>query len=330
MVRAFWSYRIDDDRHDRGMLTTLAQAVRDEFAMIAGAELELFIDTDLAWGDDWRDRIEAAVASAAFFIPVLTPRYFQSTFCREEFLAFVSKAKRIGLADRVLSLLYVPVPDLSCDAPDALMALAARYQHQDITALRAAEPHDREFRATVRALARSLLDLSRAAAPSGADPGAYDALIRSASAAVPRLASSLAGFHTELVALQAPITSSLLVTTVPGPPTDLIPLTARLDTHATRFAEDVVRVDTDVRAVLGWPDSGLDTAALSGRQRFRERVTEIAAETAALSSAITRLTTTLGDIRARTPTLRDVLTRAEGALMKFTDAERVFAGWVTP
>jgi hypothetical protein len=67
-----------------------------------------------------------------FFIPVLTPRYFRSEPCREEFRAFVGKARQIGITERVLSLIYINVPDLHMASKDELKVWAATYQHEPI------------------------------------------------------------------------------------------------------------------------------------------------------------------------------------------------------
>ncbi len=82
-VAGFWSYAHDDDKLDNGAILKLAHLIAEEFALLSGEPLNLFIDQDsIAWGDAWRERINSALAQTTFFIPVITPRYFLQPECR--------------------------------------------------------------------------------------------------------------------------------------------------------------------------------------------------------------------------------------------------------
>ena len=71
-----------------------------------------FLDKDaIKWGDEWKNKIDSSLASVAFFIPVLTPRYFMSPECRSELQYFARRATSLGLKELVLPLLYLDVPD---------------------------------------------------------------------------------------------------------------------------------------------------------------------------------------------------------------------------
>lgn len=80
--KGFWSYVHADEEAEGGRIARLARDVRDQFQVLTSEPLELFLDRDpLSWGDAWRDKIDSNLASVAFFIPVLTPRYFMSPEC---------------------------------------------------------------------------------------------------------------------------------------------------------------------------------------------------------------------------------------------------------
>jgi hypothetical protein len=57
--------------------------------MKTASTLEVFLDRDsIRWGEEWRERIDSAVAGTTFFIPIVTPRYFLRKECRRELLSF--------------------------------------------------------------------------------------------------------------------------------------------------------------------------------------------------------------------------------------------------
>src|ERR1700741_4459468 len=91
--QGFWSYVHADDQADGGRISRLARDVVAQFEILTGEALELFLDRDaIQWGEAWRNRIDASLASVVFFIPVLTPRYFMSPECRRELQFFARKS----------------------------------------------------------------------------------------------------------------------------------------------------------------------------------------------------------------------------------------------
>ena len=93
----FWSYAHDDDELDSGGILKLARHIEEEYNLLSGEPLELFIDHDsIAWGNEWRQRINYALAKPTFFIPIITPRYFTRPECRRELLALLRKRKALA------------------------------------------------------------------------------------------------------------------------------------------------------------------------------------------------------------------------------------------
>ena len=133
---AFWSYAHEDDEKARGGILELAKLISDEYSLLKGEELRLFIDTDIQWGEEWRQRIENALVATTFFIPVVTPRYFTREECLNELFQFVARASGLGVIELVCPILYVMVDDLKEDSKDAAKAQIARMQYVDWTTLR--------------------------------------------------------------------------------------------------------------------------------------------------------------------------------------------------
>ncbi|NQX27688.1 TIR domain-containing protein [Microbacteriaceae bacterium VKM Ac-2854] len=157
---AFWSYTHEDNDRQGGRVLDLAKALRDEFAVSTGDELELFVDrTALSWGDAWRDRIEEAVGKVPFFIPVVTPKFLRSEECRKEIIAFNREANSRGVGRLLLPIVYIDVPNLVEDSDDEVLALIARTQYVRWSHLRLKAPNDPAVLEATNGLALRLRDL---------------------------------------------------------------------------------------------------------------------------------------------------------------------------
>ena len=161
-VFGFWSYAHEDNELDNGAILELARLLAEEYNLISGEPLELFLDCDsIAWGEEWRNRIDAALTQTTFFIPIVTPRYFTRPECLRELLEFTAKAKSLGVQELLLPILYVEPQGFSTESPDEALALVAKTQYVDWRANRLVEFHSRKYRIVVNALARRLLEIRR-------------------------------------------------------------------------------------------------------------------------------------------------------------------------
>ncbi len=160
---ALWSYVHDDDNADNERISRLARDVSSQYEMLTGEELNVFLDKDaIEWGEEWRDRIDKSLISVPLFIPVLTPRYFQSSECRRELQFFAHNATELGEKELVLPLLYVDVPSLHEEAPsDDLIALIKTFQWEDWRDLRFTEVDSEKYRRGVDKLATRLVEANR-------------------------------------------------------------------------------------------------------------------------------------------------------------------------
>jgi len=164
-VRAFWSYVHADDEAEGGRICRLARDVVAQYQLLTGEAIELFLDRDdIKWGDAWRDRIDSSIQSAAFFVPVLTPRFFMSPECLREFQLFARQATELGVTDLVLPLHYVNVPALSEDELDSdLVALVREFQWEDWRKLRLEDINSTDYRTAVVRLAERIAEANREA-----------------------------------------------------------------------------------------------------------------------------------------------------------------------
>ena len=134
----------------------------EEYNLLSGEPLNLFVDrNDIAWGEEWRARINSSLAEATFFIPIITPRYFTRPECRRELLEFAAKAEILGAKELLFPILYVETSGLSGENPDEAIALVARAQYVDWRKNRLLESRSGEYRTAVNSLAHRLLAIAR-------------------------------------------------------------------------------------------------------------------------------------------------------------------------
>lgn len=156
----FWSYVHQDDDDDFGRIVELGRDVVAGMRMATGESVEIFLDRDsLSWGQRWRSIVDEGLAQVAFFIPVLTPRYFDSAECRRETRTFAQQAKDLGVTELIMPLLYVDVPVLHADSPtDDLAVLMKDFQWEDWRELRFEERPSKAYRLGVNKLVQRLVE----------------------------------------------------------------------------------------------------------------------------------------------------------------------------
>jgi formylglycine-generating enzyme required for sulfatase activity len=117
----FFSYAREDDEDFRGDLSAIRDAIGRNLAALLGRKkgrnFRLWQDVEaIAPGKLWKAEIDKAIGESAFFIPIVTPRAVQSSFCRDEFKAFLSRERTLGRNDLIFPVLYIPVRALQDDA----------------------------------------------------------------------------------------------------------------------------------------------------------------------------------------------------------------------
>jgi methyl-accepting chemotaxis protein len=163
--QGFLSYVHKDDDAEQGRISQLAKDIASQYEMLTGEEIELFLDReDLQWGDNWQNKIDENLASVAFFIPVITPRYFTRPECRRELQFFARRADQLGIKELVLPLHYVHTPLLEDNSnQDDLVELVRKFQWEDWREIRFMDSNSELYRRRVADLASRLVEANRAA-----------------------------------------------------------------------------------------------------------------------------------------------------------------------
>lgn len=137
---AFLSYATINDTHDQGNLTELCARLSAEVRVQTGENFPIFQDrTHIQWGQAWQERLTVSLDEVTFLIPIITPSFFKSHWCREELKRFVAQEKAVGRNDLILPVYYVDCPILMDEAnreQDPLAAVIAARQMADWRDLR--------------------------------------------------------------------------------------------------------------------------------------------------------------------------------------------------
>jgi F-box protein 11 len=137
---AFMTYARFDDQHDDGQLTAFRERLAAEVRVQTGEKFLIFQDrTDIAWGENWQQRVNQALDTVTLLLVIITPGFFRSPHCRDEVQQFLDRERQLGRDDLILPVYYVSTPEL--DDPgrrdaDPLAATLAARQHADWRELR--------------------------------------------------------------------------------------------------------------------------------------------------------------------------------------------------
>jgi parallel beta-helix repeat protein len=105
-------------RNDRDhTLTKLCKKLSEEVEEVIGEEFPIFQDIkDIEWGEDSKERIDESLSEVTFFIPIITPNFFKSEYCRYELKRFLDRENKLGRNDLVLPIYYIETPLLETEA----------------------------------------------------------------------------------------------------------------------------------------------------------------------------------------------------------------------
>ena len=361
--QGFWSYVHADYQADGGRIIRLARDVADQFEMLTGEKVDLFLDKDaIGWGHDWRNKIDESLASIAFFIPVMTPRYFMSPECRRELQFFARRATSLGVKELVLPLLYVDVPSIHDEAPpDDLVALVQTFQREDWQPLRFVDVTSEGYRKGVARLAgrlveankraelprvtSSLLETDRAATKdSEQEPGFLDRLA-TAEETLPQWLETLQGLGRDIVLIgqvmaeagadmrrgdaqgrgfAARLVIARRVAQRLGEPTE------RIWSFGNEFARQLHAVDEGFRAIIDRIPEEIraNPSSKTAACKFFDTVRQLSASAHDGLDAVQRMIDAIAPIEALSRDLRPPLRRLKQGLTIMVEAREVTDEWI--
>jgi CheY-like chemotaxis protein len=196
---AFLSYTRTDDEFFGGAITSLRKLLELGVQVVTGQKsFNIFQDIDgIEFGQQWRERLDQAIFSTRFLIPIITPLFFQSGPCRDELEKFIEHEKTQSRDDLILPIYFVTAPILERPellSEDTLAFEISARQRYDWRANADLPITDPKIRGAVRELSEKIASaIARVPlspinefqtikkAPSTAGPGARDAAFKKAS-----------------------------------------------------------------------------------------------------------------------------------------------------
>jgi formylglycine-generating enzyme required for sulfatase activity len=176
----FWSYTSSDDTASGGDLSHLRRVLRNDLQRLIGREPEVRIFQDanaIPKGADWEDRINEALDTASFIIPILTPAFLQSEWCCKEVLRFREREKALGRNNLIFPFHLTNTDHLDDGDPrevrdKTVHALLRSRQMLDFRPLELEDPNNRLVLRKLRELSESIYHALRDGRRPGAVPGA--------------------------------------------------------------------------------------------------------------------------------------------------------------
>src|SRR5262249_3830156 len=107
------SYVRFNDQHDDGQLTQFRERLCTQARAPTGEECAILQDRDeIAWGQNWQQRIDEAVDAVTVLLVIITPSLFRSPACRAEVTRFVERERALGRADLILPVYYISAREM--------------------------------------------------------------------------------------------------------------------------------------------------------------------------------------------------------------------------
>jgi parallel beta-helix repeat protein len=134
------SYARFNDAHDDGQLSLFRERLAAEVRAQTGREFVIFQDrADIAWGQNWRQRIEETLDVVTLLLVIITPGFFGSRECRGEVARFLEREGEAGRSDLILPVYYISAREMDDPAvreSDELAGVLASRQLADWRELR--------------------------------------------------------------------------------------------------------------------------------------------------------------------------------------------------
>lgn len=137
---AFMSYVRFNDQHDDGQLSQFRERLAAEVRAQTGQEFAIFQDrNDIAWGQNWQQRIDETLDAVTLLLVIITPSLFRSPPCRAEFKRFLNREQALGREDLILPVYYIGAREMDDPAlreSDEMAEVLASRQFVDWRELR--------------------------------------------------------------------------------------------------------------------------------------------------------------------------------------------------
>lgn len=111
---AFLSYTRKDDEFFGGYISAFRQTLENAVHVVSGQEsFRVFRDIEgIVIGEQWKRKLASVIHESSFFIPMLSPLFFNSQPCRQEVALFLEHERSLGRDDLLLPIYFLSSPKL--------------------------------------------------------------------------------------------------------------------------------------------------------------------------------------------------------------------------
>jgi hypothetical protein len=115
----------------------------------------------IPYGSEWEQKIRDALGECSFLIPIVTPGFLQSRYCREELVLFRDKEAALGRHDLIFPLNYIDTKRVNRNRPEecfdpAIFDLLNARQGFSFTDLRFKDPNDEAVMSRIERFASAI------------------------------------------------------------------------------------------------------------------------------------------------------------------------------
>lgn len=151
----FLSYRHSDNDYLGGEIVRLVNEIANSYRFLYGETLDVFVDSEsIRWGEKWEAELDRRIESCNIIMPAVTPGYIKSEACRNELLAFASKASK-QTSCHIMPLVWQEVENLA-SSTDLVAKTLSQHQYEIVGDLRGLDPRDPKYRERVEKLAQRI------------------------------------------------------------------------------------------------------------------------------------------------------------------------------
>jgi F-box protein 11 len=144
---AFMSYAREDNKDNDDHLKGFRDKLEREIRMHTAEEDFTIFQDDIyvRWGEQWEEKLLNSLDDAIFFIPIITPRFFKSEWCKLELTRFLERQEKLkqqrqgdppGIIYPIYYIDHTPLNDKNHPGRDELIEAVLKSQHIDWRKLR--------------------------------------------------------------------------------------------------------------------------------------------------------------------------------------------------
>jgi hypothetical protein len=137
-LRGFFSYSLSDDRASGRQLSAIREFLSIEVGTLLGVPFELFQDIEHgAIGRPWAQELFLTLQDADLLIPVVSPAFLTSDWCRREYSTFLEARRKRGEVPYVYPIYFVADDEIDSIAPtDEIARTIKSFQYVDVREFR--------------------------------------------------------------------------------------------------------------------------------------------------------------------------------------------------